>query len=146
MKISILGTRGIPAQYGGFETFAEEIAVRLVKQGVDVTVFCEAEKGEQSGEYQGVKLIYVSVPKLGSLTTILFDLICLWRARKEFDVVYMLGYGASPFCFIPRLWGRQVWINMDGVEWARSKWSWPARIWFKMMEAVAMRTPDRIIA
>jgi glycosyltransferase involved in cell wall biosynthesis len=63
-----------------------------------------------------------------------------------FDVVYMLGYGSSIFCFIPRLWGSTVWINMDGVEWARSKWSTLAKLWFKLMEAAAMWTPDRIIA
>jgi len=57
----------------------------------------------------------------------------------------MLGYGASMFCFIPRLWGTEVWINMDGIEWKRSKWSWIAKQWFKIMEAIAMVTPNRII-
>jgi glycosyltransferase involved in cell wall biosynthesis len=145
MKVAILGTRGIPAQYGGFETFAEEIGTRLVKYGIDVTVFCEASSTVMPAKYKGVKLLYIPVFKLGSLSTIIFDLVCLWRARKDFDVVYMLGYGASLFCFLPRIWGKQVWINMDGVEWARSKWSWPARVWLKLMEAVAMWTPSRII-
>jgi glycosyltransferase involved in cell wall biosynthesis len=148
MKLAILGTRGIPAQYGGFETFAEELAVRLVQHGVEVTVFCEqqAQPINHVLEYKGVKLCYVPVFRLGPLSTILFDLLCLWRARNSFNVVYMLGYGASLFCFLPRLWGHKVWINMDGVEWARSKWSWPAKLWLKMMEAVAMWTPSRIIA
>jgi glycosyltransferase involved in cell wall biosynthesis len=70
----------------------------------------------------------------------------LWRARKRFDVVYMLGYGASLFCFIPRLYGAEVWINMDGVEWLRSKWRWPARAYLRTMEMIAMWTPNRIIA
>lgn len=146
MKLAILGTRGIPAQYGGFETFAEELAVRLVQHGVDVTVFCELQAQHQVAEYKGVKLCYVPVFQLGPLTTIIFDLLCLWRARKDFNVVYMLGYGASLFCFLPRIWGKKVWVNMDGVEWARSKWSWPAKLWLKIMEAVAMWTPSRIIA
>jgi len=145
MKFAILGARGIPARYGGFETFAEELAVRLVKKGVDVTVYCEAG-AEQPDSYKGVRLVYVPSPSLGPFTTILFDLRCLWHARKDYDTVYMLGYGASIFCFIPRLWGRKVWINMDGIEWARAKWSFPAKVYFKVMEAMAMWTPNRIIA
>jgi glycosyltransferase involved in cell wall biosynthesis len=145
-KLAILGTRGIPAHYGGFETFAEELSVRLVEQGADVTVYCESGTGEQPDTYKGVHLVYIPAPALGPLTTILFDLLCLWHARSGFDVVYMLGYGTSVFCFIPRLWGSEVWINMDGVEWARSKWNWLAKQWFKVMEAVAMWTPNRLIA
>lgn len=146
-RLAILGTRGIPARYGGFETFADEISVRLVARGVDVTVYCELAMGEsQPADYKGVRLEYVPSPRLGPLTTIVFDLKCLWHARRGFDVVYMLGYGASLFCFIPRLFGSRVWINMDGLEWARSKWSWPAKVWLRVMEGVAMWTPNRIIA
>lgn len=146
MKLAILGSRGIPAKYGGFETFAEELAVRLVKRGIEVTVYCEAGEGVEEDTYQGVRLVHIRTPRLGPLTTIIFDLLCLWHARKAFDVVYMLGYATSIFCFIPRLWGCKVWINMDGVEWARSKWGTLAKLWFKMMEAVAMWTPDKLIA
>ena len=145
-RLAIIGTRGIPARYGGFETFAEQISWRLVEQGVKVTVYCEKDgNAEQLADYRGVKLEYVSSPSLGPFTTILFDLICLWKARKSFDMVYMLGYGASLFCFLPRLWGTEVWINMDGVEWARSKWSSIAKLWFRIMEVLAMWTPNRVI-
>lgn len=146
MKLAILGTRGIPARYGGFETFAEEISMRLELSGISVTVFCEAAGEPQPSEYRSVALEYVAATPLGPLTTIVYDLRSLWRARKGYDVVYMLGYGASLFCFIPRLFGSRVWINMDGLEWTRSKWSRTARTWLKMMEVVAMRTPNRIIA
>ena len=147
MKLAILGTRGIPALYGGFETFAEELSVRLVQRGIDVTVYCEeVGAGEGDALYRGIYLVHLPAPRLGPLSTILFDLRCLWHARKAYDVVYMLGYGTSIFCFIPRLWGSTVWINMDGVEWARSKWGLTARLWFRLMEAVAMWTPDRVIA
>ena len=146
MKMAILGTRGIPARYGGFETFAEEVSSRLVERGVDVTVYCEAMDRRKIASYKKIKLKYVPSFSAGPLTTILFDLRCLWHARRSFDVVYMLGYGAALFCFIPRLWGKQVWINMDGIEWARAKWNWLAKIWFKLMEAIAMWTANRIIA
>ncbi|KAB0670415.1 glycosyltransferase family 1 protein [Oryzomonas sagensis] len=145
MRLAILGTRGIPACYGGFETFAEELSVRLVQQGGEVTVYCEAGAGSAAETYRGVHLVHIKAPRLGPLTTIIFDVLCLWHARKAFDVVYMLGYGASIFCFLPRLWGSTVWINMDGVEWARSKWGPMAKLWFRLMEALAMWTPDRVI-
>lgn len=145
MKVAILGTRGIPARYGGFETFAEELGVGLVERGHEVTVYCES--GESvSEEYRGVKLRHVRAWHLGPLTTLVYDTTCLWKARSGFDVVYMLGYGASPLCWLPRLWGSQVWINMDGLEWARGKWGRIARWYFRFAEAIAMRTPDRIIA
>jgi hypothetical protein len=145
-KIAILGTRGILARYGGFETFAEELTVRLAKKGLGVTVYCEAGSFEQPALYKGVKLVYIPSPSLGSFTKILFDLSCLWHARKKFDVVYMLGYGTSLFCLIPRLYGAKVWINMDGIEWARAKWNFAAKVYFKIMEAIAVRIANRIIA
>lgn len=146
MKIAILGTRGIPARYGGFETFAEQLAVRLVERGHDVTVYCEANIGPQPGEYRGIRLQYIGCPNVSSLSTILFDLRCLWDARKHYDCVYMLGYGSALFCFLPRLWGTEVWINMDGIEWARAKWGLIARTYFRAMEAIAMWTADGIVA
>src|ERR1039458_7929032 len=105
MRIASLGTRGIPARYGGFETFAQKLAAGLFARGFDVTVFCESGKSSAPDVFQGVKLRYVSAPSLGPLQTILYDLRCLWAARRGYDVVYMLGYGAAPFCLIPRLWG-----------------------------------------
>lgn len=146
MKIAILGTRGIPACYGGFETFAEKLAIGLTERGVDVTVFCETGEAPAPEVFQGVKLRYVSAPLLGPLQTILFDLKCLWAVRKGYDVVYMLGYGAAPFCLIPRLWGSEVWINPDGLEWARSKWGAVAKAYFRLMEWSSLHVANRIIA
>jgi len=146
MKIAILGTRGIPARYGGFETFAERLALGLRARGVEVTVFCEAEAPSAPEEYEGVRLRYVAAPALGPLRTILYDLMCLWAARRGFDVVYMLGYGAAPFCVIPRLWGSEVWINPDGLEWARAKWGFAAKSYFRLMERVSLVAAARIIA
>jgi glycosyltransferase involved in cell wall biosynthesis len=146
-RIAILGIYGIPASYGGFETFAEELAIRLVAKGFEVTVFCEKPSGSGNiDNYKGVRLVYVSSVKLGNLSTILYDLKCLIMARRDFDVVYMLGYGASIFCFIPRLYGATVWINMDGLEWARSKWSRIGRIYLRIMECIALVCANRIIA
>lgn len=148
--IAILGSRGIPARYGGFETFVDELSRRLVQRGVRVTVFCEAEEtpgdlDDKPTEYEGVELIHVPATAPGPARTIAFDIACLWRARRNYDVVYMLGYGASFACFLPRLWSREVWINMDGLEWRRSKWSPLARLWLKTMEGIALLTATRVI-
>jgi glycosyltransferase involved in cell wall biosynthesis len=145
-KVAILGSRGIPARYGGFETFAEQLATRLVEAGHQVSVYCEASATEQASEYRGVKLEFVPSRSVGAFTTILFDLRCLLKAMRGFDVVYMLGYGAALFCFLPRLTGAQVWINMDGVEWRRSKWSRLAKSWLWAMENVARFSANRLIA
>lgn len=145
MKLAILGARGIPARYGGFETFAEKLSTGLAGRGIDVTVYCEDIPIRQA-TYEGVKLEYLGIPRLGPLSTIVFDVKCLWHARNRYDVVYMLGYGAAFFCFVPRIWGKQVWLNMDGIEWARTKWSRLAKFWLRSMEAVAMRAPSRVIA
>jgi glycosyltransferase involved in cell wall biosynthesis len=146
VKIALLGTRGVPARYGGFETFAERLGIGLVERGHDVTVFCERSNEDELSSYKGIQLRYVSVPECGPAQTVLFDLKCLWLARKGFDVVYMLGYGAAPFCLIPQLWNSEVWINPDGLEWARSKWGRFAKAYFKVMEWLAVRIPDRLIA
>jgi glycosyltransferase involved in cell wall biosynthesis len=145
-KIAILGTRGIPARYGGFETFAEKLSVGLAERGFDVTVFCESGTTSAPSTFHGVNLRYVAAPSVGSLQTILYDARCLWEARSGYDVTYMLGYGAAPFCVIPRIWKTEVWINPDGLEWARSKWGRVARTYFKMMEWATVRVASRIIA
>lgn len=146
MKLAILGTRGIPARYGGFETFAEKLAIGLTRMGHEVTVYCEAGETPGVASHNGVSLRYIAAPRLGPAQTILYDLYCLWDARREFDVVYMLGYGAAPFCLIPRLWGTEVWINPDGLEWARAKWNPAGRLYFRLMEWSSLRVADRLIA
>lgn len=146
MKIAILGTRGIPARYGGFETFAERLALGLAERGIDVTVFCDSEPSTAPSSWSGITLRHAQTSFGGPLQTVLYDLWCLWAARSGFDVVYMLGYGAAPFCLIPRLWGTTVWINPDGVEWARAKWGRLAKSYFRLMEWTSVRAASRIIA
>lgn len=146
MKLAILGTRGIPARYGGFETFAEKLAEGLAARGHDITVYCEVGMAPVATECCGARLKHVAAPALGPFTTIAYDAMCLWDARKNFNVVYMLGYGAAPFCAIPRFWGTEVWINPDGIEWARAKWNFFGRAYLRLMEWVALRAASRIIA
>ena len=146
-RIAILGTRGIPARYGGFETFAEQLSMRLVRLGCDVTVYAETDRpGQPAHLWQGVCVQPILVPHWGAASAIGYDLRCLWDARRRFDLVYMLGYGAAFACALPRLYGVPVWINVDGLEWARTKWSWLARWYLRTMEWVASWSATRVIA
>ncbi|MDR2129452.1 MAG: DUF1972 domain-containing protein, partial [Burkholderiaceae bacterium] len=142
------GTRGIPARYGGFETFAEQLATRLAARGHAVTVYAETgcERAPDDARHQGVRVRYKRRPPWGAAAVLAYDCACLWDARRGHDLVYMLGYGAAWACWWPRLWGVPVWINMDGLEWARTKWSRAARLYLRAMEWLASKVASRLIA
>jgi len=147
ISIAILGTRGIPAKYGGFETFAEKLSTSLVQQGISVTVY--AESGQQQAQaktWMGVNVQPIVAPHWGAASALGYDLKCLWHARRSFDLIYMLGYGAAFACFLPRCYSVPVWINVDGLEWARSKWGWIARSYLRAMEWLAGHAANRVIA
>ncbi len=146
-KIAILGSRGIPAQYGGFETFAEKISVLLALQGHDVTVYAESENGITGNPHFGdVKITYIKKPFRGGVGVLLYDVLSIIDARNKFDVVYMLGYGAAWICWLPKLYGARGWINLDGLEWARSKWKRPVKAYLKAMEKVAGWAASLLVA
>ena len=147
-RVALLGTRGIPAAYGGFETFAEQLAVRLVQRGHQVTVYSEANQPDLPDEwYQGVCVRPILRPKGGPVSVIAYDCLCLLNARRGHDIVYMLGYGAAWACWWTRkVWGQTVWLNIDGLEWSRSKWSLVARAYLRAMEWVSSWSPTRVIA
>jgi glycosyltransferase involved in cell wall biosynthesis len=144
MKVAILGTRGIPAEYGGFETFAEELSTRLASSGFDITVFCEG--GGPDAAYKRVRLRYVKLPRVGPLSTVLYDAKCILKALRGFDIVYMLGYGAGAFLCVPRLLKVTVWVNMDGLEWKRSKWPWYGKLYLRINERLAVKFANMLIA
>lgn len=148
LKLALLGTRGIPAGYGGFETFAEQLAVRLVQRGHQITVYAEADRpGLPDTWYQGVRIRHVQRPRWGAASVIGYDCRCLRDARQGYDLLYMLGYGAAWACWWNRsLLGQRVWLNVDGLEWARSKWGSLARLYLRAMEWVSSRAPTRVLA
>ncbi|MEM7515399.1 MAG: DUF1972 domain-containing protein [Planctomycetota bacterium] len=150
-RLAILGSRGIPARYGGFETFVEEISKRLVARGADVTVFCEKERRARRlpKRFGRVALEHIPTWAPGPLRSLQYDRAS-WKqaqkARQPFDVVYMLGYGSACFFDPPRKRrGPKLWINMDGLEWRRSKWSGLARRWLAKMEERATKAADLLV-
>ena len=146
MRLAILGTRGIPAKYGGFETFAEEIGTRLAKNAINVTVFCPTNVPSSDETYCEVTLKYVLTPNLGQFSEMFWDAKCFCVARRGFDVVYMLGLGGGFAAWVPRLFGSKVWVNTDGVEWKRTKFNWPQRAYLALAEAFSVVFASRIIA
>jgi glycosyltransferase involved in cell wall biosynthesis len=145
-NLAILGTRGIPARYGGFETFAEELSAHLVKRGIDIAVFCDTRDTGFKNEYKGIKLIHVKEIHLGPFSTIIHDLVCILRALKGYDLIYMLGYGAGLFFWIPKVVRKTLWVNMDGLEWKRSKWPWYGKLYLKISEWLAAKSASSLIA
>ncbi len=137
MKIVILGTRGIPNNYGGFEQFAEYLALGLAKQGYDITVYNSHNHPYQEKEWNGVKIIHCYDPedKYGTAGQFIYDLNCILDLRKrDFDIILQLGYTSST------IWGwllpqrSIVTTNMDGLEWVRTKYSKPVRKFLKFAE------------
>ena len=146
IKFAIIGSRGIPAEFGGFETFAEQLAVRLVKKNIEVTVFCEDTQSYKDDTYKGVNLVYVKTPNIVGLRSIWFDIVNIFKTLKGYDAVYMLGYNAAFAFILPWLFRTKFWVNMDGLEWKRSKWSFFAKKFLKTNEYFASKFAMLIIA
>lgn len=146
-EVYILGIRGVPAEHGGFETFAEILALYLVEKGWEVTVFCQTENFETGyqNEYKSVKRFFINA-KDTSLGTIFFDFKSVYYSLKNKKLCLTLGYNTAIFNILHRLWGVKNVINMDGIEWKRSKWSRPVKIWFYINERIAGLVGNELIA
>ncbi|MBE7421033.1 MAG: hypothetical protein EFKGCFLK_02717 [Rhodocyclaceae bacterium] len=148
-SISILGTRGVPARYGGFETFAEALALYLEGRGWRVTVYCHDEGGGRRRQeiWHGVELVHLPSRLRGAAGTVEFDLKCTWDALRRGNCVNLvLGYNTAVFSLFYRLAGQCNIINMDGLEWRRSKWSRPVRGWFYVNEWLGCWLGNRLVA
>jgi glycosyltransferase involved in cell wall biosynthesis len=144
MKIAIIGTRGIPARYGGFETFAEELSVRLAKKGTDITVFCDRRE-EQEPDYKGVKLQYIDCLK--SDNPLLYYFKSILKAGKANNILIICGSPGALFLFNRVFTKRTKYIiNVDGIEHFRSKWSFLHRLLLLFSERCAVKYSDYIIA
>ncbi|MDP2867926.1 MAG: DUF1972 domain-containing protein [Methyloversatilis sp.] len=130
--LRILGTRGVPAAHGGFETFAEYLARYLVTRGWQVIVYCQEDGAGPvvSDEWEGISRITIPVSKEGPKGTIIFDWKSTLHASKHSDLCLTLGYNTAVFCVLLRIKGVRNVINMDGIEWRRKKWGRIAKTWF----------------
>jgi glycosyltransferase involved in cell wall biosynthesis len=143
-----MGIRGIPANYGGFETFAEEISTRLVLRGHEVWVYCRTNSIKYCGdEYRGVGL--VRLPTIGTkyLDTPVHTLLSVAHSvSRRYDAVLMCNAANAVFCLVPRVSGARVALNVDGIERLRKKWGTAGRMWYRVGERLATRWPDLVIS
>jgi glycosyltransferase involved in cell wall biosynthesis len=143
LKFAILGTRGIPARYGGFETFAEELSTRLAARGHHVTVYC---RRQATSPYRGVFLQYLPTIRHKYFDTIVHTFLStLHLLAHRNDVVLYCNAANAVFTWMPRALGMPVALNVDGLERNRKKWNVLARSWYRVSEWLATWMPTAVI-
>jgi glycosyltransferase involved in cell wall biosynthesis len=144
MRIAILGTRGIPANYGGFETFAEELSTRLAARGHAVTVYCRQR--HCTPVYRGVALQYLPTLRHKYFDTIVHTaLSTLHLLGRRADAALYCNAANAVFTILPRLTGIPVALNVDGIERRRAKWNILAKTWYRISEWLATFLPNAVI-
>jgi len=147
MRIAILGTRGIPASYGGFETFAEHLSTRLVARGHEVTVYCRAHYvSPRQLEYHGVRLKVLPTIRHKYFDTVVHTFLsALDAVPRRFNAALICNAANAPFAPFLRLTGTPVAINVDGLEHKRKKWNWIGRQYYVLTERLATILPNRMV-
>jgi glycosyltransferase involved in cell wall biosynthesis len=147
MRVAILGTRGIPASYGGFETFAEHLSTRLAARGHEVTVYCRAHYvTPRQLEYQGVRLRILPTIRHKYFDTVVHTFLsALDAAPRRFDAALICNAANAPFAPLLRFTGTPVAINVDGLEHKRKKWNWIGRQYYLLTERLATILPNRTV-
>ena len=148
MKITLLGTRGVPAAYGGFETLVENIGWRLAERGHEVTVYCRPGMvGGRFRTYRGMRLIFLPAIPEKHLDTIVHTLVCTLHMAlfRRPDVALYFIAGNSPLAALSRLLGIPSVINVDGLDSTRVKWNRYARLYLRWAERSAPRCADATI-
>ena len=147
MRIAILGTRGIPANYGGFETFAEHLSTRLAARGHDVTVYCRAHyTSPRELEFQGVRLKVLPTIRHKYFDTIDHSFLsALHSVPRRYDAALICNAANAPFASILRLTGTPVALNVDGLEHKRKKWNSIARRYYLLAERLATILPNETV-
>ena len=144
MRFAIVGTRGIPARYGGFETFAEELSARLAARGHQVTVYCRDRPAEF--EYRRVRLQYVPTIRHKYTDTIVHTFLStIHLLGSRYDALLYCNAANAVFTWMPRLMGMPVALNVDGLERHRKKWNHLAKTWYRVSEWLATWMPNAVV-
>ena len=156
--VFIIGSRGLPAQYGGFETFVDQLVSHQVSSDIQYHVACLSnDQAYQHFDYQGVDCFTINPPKLGPARVIAYDMMAINYALKlikkqgiEQPIFYVLGntIGAfvAPFARKIHKMGGRFYINPDGLEWKRAKWAKPIQAYLKYSEKIMTRHADLVIS
>lgn len=147
MNIALLGTRGIPASYSGFETCVEQLGQRLGQRGHRVTVYCRSHHITYEGtHYNGMRLVKLPTIANKYLDTIVHSFISSLHAlTQRYDVALYFISGNSPITWIPRLVGTKTILNVDGLDWKREKWPVFAKKYIKFAEYLAIKLPNSYV-
>jgi len=144
VRIALVGTRGIPANYGGFETFAEELSVRLAERGHEVTVYCRERHREAS--YRGVRLQHLPTVRHKYFDTLAHTFVStLHLLTHPVDMALYCNGANAIFTMLPRLTGMPVALNVDGLERKRKKWNRLAKAWYLLSEWLATFCPTVLV-
>ena len=149
LKIAILGTRGIPNLYGGFEQFAEHLAVYLVKKDCEVYVYNSSSHPYQETIFKGVHIVHCNDPeeRMGTIGQFIYDLNCILDTRKRnLDIILVLGYTSSSIWSLLLPKKPLIITNMDGLEWKRSKYNFLVRKFLRYAESLAIKYSDFLVS
>jgi glycosyltransferase involved in cell wall biosynthesis len=145
VRIALLGTRGVPARYGGFETAVEEIGSRLAARGHDVTVYCRSQ--DRSPEYLGMRRVVLPAVRLRSAETLTHTTLSVaHQVRHRADVAIVFNAANAPLLPALHALGVPVAVHVDGLEWQRGKWGRIGRRYYLAAERAAVRWADALIA
>lgn len=148
MRIAMIGTRGVPARYGGFETCVEEVGSRLAAAGHEVTVYCRVGPGEpQPAEHLGMRLVHLPALRRKSLETLSHTALSVRHAKRERpDVAFLFNAGNAPLLPVLTRAGIPVATHVDGLEWKRAKWNGIGAVYYRRAESLAVRWSNCLIA
>lgn len=146
-NITIIGTQGVPANYGGFESLVENLIGEYKSEEIQYTVFCSSkDMPEKLCEYKGAKLRYVPLRANGA-QSIPYDIWSFFKVSKKTDVILVLGVSGCLILPLYRLFSKKkVVINIDGLEHRREKWGKMAKTFLKFSEKLAVKYADIIIS
>ncbi len=149
MKIALIGTRGVPAAYGGFETAVEEIGSRLAARGHSVVVYCRSKSGaRRPTSYRGMRLVHLPALTYKAVETLSHTFLSAVHSRimPRPDVAFVFNAANAPF--VPLVRGRSVpvAVHVDGLEWKRAKWGGMGRRYYRSAERLSVRVADALIA
>jgi glycosyltransferase involved in cell wall biosynthesis len=144
MNIALLGTRGIPASYSGFETCVEQLGQRLVQRGHQVTVYCRSHHiTYPDTHYKGMRLVKLPTVPNKYLDTIVHSFLSSLHALpRRYDIALYFIAGNSPVTWIPRIVGAKTILNVDGLDWKREKWPAFAKKYIQFAEYLATKLPN----
>ena len=145
----MVGTRGVPARYGGFETCVEEVGSRLAARGHQVTVYCRRTNtdGPELDEFQGMRLVHLPAMRKRSLETLSHSgLSVAHLVRHRTDVALVFNCANAPWLPVIRASGIPVATHVDGLEWQRAKWGPLGKRYYRTAERLSVRWSDALIA